>query len=156
MKNLKILFVLLCCFCSSIINAQTTYKNVTIDRDRDNNTYIVVRNDNSCSADIRMQYKIGSKDAEWREFTSWENRLEFTQNPTNTIPANTTVRFMVFSKIYALKLTYVHLNIGEVIKECIDAMHKMLFFNVVECVKTKVTGNIKEKPHMVGKPVINI
>lgn len=120
MKNFKIFFVLLSFMCCPIINAQTTYRRVTIDRDRENNTYIVVRNDNSCSADIRMQYKIGSKDAEWREFTNWENRLEYTQNPSSTIPANTTVKFMVFSKIYALKLTYVHLNIGEAIREGID------------------------------------
>lgn len=125
MKNFKILFVLLCCLCCpSIIKAQTTYKNVTIDRDRDNNTYIVVRNDNSCSATIRMEYKIGSKDAEWREFTRWEDRVEWTENPSSTIPANTTIRFMVFSKIYALKLTYVHLSVGEYIDAFVDGWNK--------------------------------
>lgn len=121
MKTIKSFIILLLCACCSFANAQTTYKGVTIDRDPDNNTYIIVRNANSCSASIRMQYKIGSRDAEWREFINWEDRLEYTQDPSNTIPANTTVRFMVYSKIYALKLTYVHLNVGEVIKEGIDA-----------------------------------
>ena len=31
------------------------------------------------------------------------------------------IKFNVFDKIYALKLTYVHLEVGEVIKEGIDA-----------------------------------
>lgn len=124
MKSNKFILTIMLVLGCSFLSAQTTYKGVTIDRDSKNNEYIVVRNSNSCSATIQMQYKIGSKDAEWRDFTNWENRLEWTENPTNKIPANSTVTFMVFSKIYALKITYVHLNVGEIIGETIDAMYK--------------------------------
>ena len=127
MKSYKIFFTSLICLCCSLLNAQTTYKRVTIDRDHENNNVIVVRNDNSCAVEIAMEYKIGSRDAEWRSFDMWQTRQPI-RNPKdrekgNRIEANETVRFRVPSKIYALKLTYVHLNVGEYIEEWFDVLN---------------------------------
>ena len=121
MKTFKSLIILLFCTYCSIASAQTTYKRVTIDRDYYDNQVIVVRNDNSCAATIRMEYKVGSKEAEWKYFDQWDSGMPFDAHEGNTIKANSTVKFNVYSKIYALKLTYVHLEVGEVIKEGIDA-----------------------------------
>lgn len=90
------LFTLSLCFCV-ISNAQTTYKNVTIDRDRDNNTCVIVNNANDYPVLIGFEYKIGSRDAAWIVYPHAEE-----------IPAKAKIRYAyVGSKIYGLKLTYV-------------------------------------------------
>lgn len=125
MKSYKFIFTILFALCCTFVHAQTSYKNVTIDRDSKDNTVIVVRNNNACSVDIRMEYKVGSKDAEWRYFDMWQNSQNWDREPNqgNTIKANTTEKFFVGEKIYALKLTYVHWNAGEIFGECVDAMY---------------------------------
>lgn len=121
MKTFKSFITLLFCAYCCFANAQTTYKRVTIDRDHNNNQVIVVTNDNSCAATISMEYKVGSRDAEWKYFNNWELGEPREAHSGSTINAKSTVKFNVYDKIYALKLTYVHLEVGEVIREGIDA-----------------------------------
>lgn len=98
MKSFKLFFTILCCICCASISAQTTYKGVTIDRDRNDVKCIVVKNANSYPVKIKMDYKIISRDTEWKPFRYGE-MIE--------IPANEERRFWVESKIYGLNLNYV-------------------------------------------------
>lgn len=106
MKTFKfIITILSCMFCVSI-NAQTTYKGVTIDRDHQDNRCVVVKNANNYPVDIMFQYKIGSRNEAWRDFS--DNYVY--------IEANQTKVFSVGSKIYGLNLIYVDIlkpSIGE-------------------------------------------
>ena len=98
MKSFKFIFTILCCLCCAFSNAQSTYKGVTIDRDHNDVTCIVVTNSNSYPVKIKMDYKIISRDTEWRPFRYGE-MVE--------IPANEVRKFWVESKIYGLNLNYV-------------------------------------------------
>lgn len=91
------LLTLSLCFCV-ISNAQTTYKDVTIDRDRDETSCVIVSNANDYPVRIGFEYKIGSRDAAWIVYPHSEE-----------IPAKATkMKYAdVGSKIYGLKLTYV-------------------------------------------------
>ena len=68
LKSLKYLFAVIFCMYCVLISAQTTYKGVTIDRDRSDVTCIVVTNSNSYPVNIKMDYKIISRDTEWKPF----------------------------------------------------------------------------------------
>ena len=97
MKNFKYIVTFLCSISCATINAQTTYKGVTIDRDSQDNRCVVVKNANSYPVDVKFQYKIGSRDEAWRDFSYDYLYLE----------ANQTKVFSVGSKIYGLNLIYV-------------------------------------------------
>ena len=103
----------MCSMCCAIMIAQPpTYKGVTIDRDRDDNTCIVAKNSNSYPVEIRMQYKVGSRDTEWRDYSTGKVRIE----------ANSTKRFYVSSKIYGLNLIYVDILQPSVIGQVFEAL----------------------------------
>ncbi len=115
MKTSK-LFIILClsvCFCA-IVNAQSTYKGITIDRGNPDVDCIYVTNTNSYPCSISLEYKTGSKEASWRRFSVTEN-----------IPANVQRRKLgsVGSKIYGLKLTYVDILQPNVIEKFINVLN---------------------------------
>lgn len=109
MKSIKLFFTVLLGFCFTMVYAESSYKNVTIDRDKYDNTCFTAQNFNSYPVKIQVEYKIGSRDAEWRDYQG---------GAYIDIPANKTLKFPVGSKIFALKLTYVDIlkpTVGEVI-----------------------------------------
>lgn len=115
MKTSK-LFIILClsvCFCA-IVNAQSTYKGITIDRGNPDVDCIYVTNTNSYPCSISLEYKTGSKEAPWRTFSVTDN-----------IPANVQHRKLgsVGSKIYGLKLTYVDILQPNVIEKFINVLN---------------------------------
>lgn len=97
MKSIRYIFAVICCMSFMLINAQTTYKGVTIDRDRNDVTCVVITNSNSYPVDIKFQYKIGSKTEAWRDFSYDYLYLE----------AHEKKIVSVGSKIYGLNLIYV-------------------------------------------------
>ena len=97
LKSLKYLFAVICCMYCVLISAQTTYKGVTIDRDRSDVTCVVISNSNSYPVDIKFQYKIGSKTEAWRDFSYDYLYLEAHEKKTVSVG----------SKIYGLNLIYV-------------------------------------------------
>lgn len=113
MKSFKFIFTVLCCMCCIFLNAQTTYKGVTIDRDRSDVTCIVVTNSNSYPVNIKMDYKIISRDTEWKPFRYGE---------MVQIPANETMKFWAESKIYGLNLNYVDILKPSVVGQIFEAM----------------------------------
>ncbi len=113
MKSFKFIFTVLCCMCCIFLNAQTTYKGVTIDRDRKDVTCIVVTNSNSYPVNIKMDYKIISRDTEWKPFRYGE---------MVQIPANETMRFWAESKIYGLNLNYVDILKPSAIGQFFEAL----------------------------------
>lgn len=98
------------CFCT-LINAQTTYKGVTIDRDHYDNTSIRVTNSNNYPVQIRLEYKVGSKDAEWRTYIV-DHKLNAHYEG---------ILGSVGSKIYGLKLTYVDIEKPSVVEGVLNA-----------------------------------
>ena len=110
MKSYKILLAIMCSLCCSLVSAQTTYKNVTVDRDRSDVKSFNIINGNNCPVDVRVQYKVGSREAEWKSYFV-----------DGQIGANETRLCPVGSKIYALKITYVHVDCRDQIREGIDA-----------------------------------
>lgn len=109
MKRFLFLFTLLFCVCSSYMYAQSTYKGVTITRDEDDKTVIIVINSNNNPVNVKLKYIAGHPEEPWRDFTVPEK-----------IPANTTRRYSVSSKIYALDLTYVDILHENVVKGVIQ------------------------------------
>lgn len=97
MKTFKFLVIFLSCICSTFVNAQTTYKGVTIDRDRSDVTCVIITNANSYPVDIKFQYKIGNKAEAWRDFSHDYLYLD----------AHEKKIISVGSKIYGLNLIYV-------------------------------------------------
>lgn len=120
MKSVKIFFSVLFTLCCMLTNAQTTYKGVTIDRDKKDNTCVVVTNANNYPVKIKFEYKIGSRDTEW---------VPFRYGDLIEIPANEERKYWAPSKIYGLNLSYVDIihNIGQQILEAGAA-----FFSGVE------------------------
>ena len=112
MKSLKFIFTIFCCICCTFLSAQTTYKGVTIDRDYQDNKCVVVKNSNSYPVEIRFQYKVGSRDTEWRDFTT----------STIHIEANSTERYYVNSKIYGLNLIYVDILQPSFLKQVVESL----------------------------------
>ena len=111
MKSCKLIITMLCCLYCSFMNAQTTYKGVTIDRSHQDNRVIVVKNANNYPVNIKMQYKIGSRETDWIDFSHSYTRIE----------ANATKEYSVGSKIYGLNLIYVDIlqegaRVGEFFK----------------------------------------
>lgn len=109
MKSFKFIFTVLFAFSCLFVNAQSTYKGVTIDRDRYDNTVFNAYNSNNYPVKIQVEYKIGSRDSEWRSFRNGDY-VE--------IPANSTKTYRLGNKIYALNLTYVDIlkpGVGEYI-----------------------------------------
>ena len=108
--------ILFCLFCS-FVNAQTDYKGVYLDRDRDNVKVAIVKNTNKYPVKVKFQYKIGSRDTEWityiNQHGSWyDDYIE--------IEPNKVMRCSVGSKIYGLNLIYVDIlqpSVGEQILE---------------------------------------
>jgi hypothetical protein len=98
MKSYKFIFTILFAFTCLFVNAQSTYKGVTIDRDSHDNTVFNAYNSNSYPVKIQIEYKIGSRDAEWRSFRNGDY-VE--------LPAHSSEKYRIGSKIYALNLTYV-------------------------------------------------
>lgn len=105
------LLTLSLCFCV-ISNAQTTYKNVTIDRDRDETSCVIVNNANDYPVQIHFQYKVGSQDAPWQDYPYGD---EF--------PPRTKERYAcVGEKIYGLKLTYVDILQPSTLEKIMDGV----------------------------------
>lgn len=121
MKSLKYFFAILCCSCSSYIIAQTTYKDVTIDRDHHDNTVVNVINYNKYPVKVKFQYIAGSKTASWVSYTE---RVGSYENNYTEVNAKETKQLYIGSKIYGLRLTYVDIlqpSVGEKILEGVDA-----------------------------------
>ena len=113
MKSFKFIITIICCVYCAFLSAQTTYKGVTIDRDRSDVTCIVVTNSNSYPVNIKMDYKIISKDTEWKPFRYGE---------MVQIPANETRRFWAESKIYGLNLNYVDILKPSVVGQIFEVL----------------------------------
>lgn len=114
MKTYKLFSVLLLSICCCVtINAQTTYKGITIDRGNPDVDCIYVDNSNSYPCSISLQYKVGSKEAAWKKFSIYDN-----------IPPNVQHHKIgsVGSKIYGLKLTYVDILQPNVIEKVINVI----------------------------------
>ena len=61
--------VLLSVVCAYHVCAQTTYKGITLDRGKDDETNcIYVYNENSDSCLVIVQYKIGNRDTNWIDY----------------------------------------------------------------------------------------
>lgn len=116
MKKYKyILAILLSSYFCIATYAQTTYKNVTIDRKSDDVKKVIVRNDNPHPCLLNFEYKIGSKESSWRDYRADFNNFEYV-----TIPAKKTIELSIYSKIYALKIVYVDIQ-KPTLGEYIDA-----------------------------------
>ena len=113
MKSFKLFITILCCICCASLSAQTTYKGVTIDRDRSDVKCIVVTNSNSYPVKIKMDYKIINRDTEW---------IPFRYGDLIEIPANEVRKFWVESKIYGLNLNYVDILKPSVLEQVVDAL----------------------------------
>lgn len=113
MKSFKFIFTIFFSMFCVLINAQTTYKGVTIDRDRNDVKCIVVTNSNNYPVNIKMDYKIISRDTEWKPFRYGE---------LVHIPANETMRFWAESKIYGLNLNYVDILQPSVFEQVVKAI----------------------------------
>lgn len=113
MKSFKFIFTVLFSMFCVLINAQSTYKGVTIDRDRNDVKCIVVTNSNNYPVNIKMDYKIISRDTEWKPFRYGE---------LVHIPANETMRFWAESKIYGLNLNYVDILQPSVFEQVVKAI----------------------------------
>lgn len=113
MKSLKFIFTIFSSMFCVLLNAQTTYKGVTIDRDRNDVKCIVVTNSNNYPVNIKMDYKIISRDTEWKPFRYGE---------MVHIPKNETMKFWVESKIYGLNLNYVDILQPSVLEQVVKAI----------------------------------
>ncbi len=111
MKTYKLFSIFLLCICfSTTINAQTTYKGIIIDRNKDDVKCIDIENTNKYPCYIVIQYKTGSKEAPWRDLLI-----------DKPIPPKTKMKpISVHSKIYGLKITYVDIDqpgiVGKIFK----------------------------------------
>lgn len=114
MKSFKFIFSSLFCLCCMFLNAQTDYKGVYLDRDKEDVTQAVVTNTNDYPVEILFQYKVGSRDTEWRNYSYEYIRIE----------AHKKQKFSVASKIYGLNLIYVDIlkpSVGEQILDAVGA-----------------------------------
>ena len=113
MRTYKLSLILLISisFCT-IINAQTSYKGITIDRNKDDVSCIDVKNSNSHPCYIEVEYKIGSKEGRWLSLA--------VRNP---IPPNSNYTLdCVGSKIYGLKITYVEIQRPDVFQNLMKGL----------------------------------
>ena len=117
MKSSKFFFTILCCLCFTFINAQTTYKGVTIDRDKSDNTRITIRNANDAAVKVKLQYKVGSRETSWIDYGGY---IRVEKYSTETV--------RVGSKIYGLNLIYVDIlnqeKVGEFFQELFGGEQK--------------------------------
>jgi hypothetical protein len=104
MKNIRLIFTILCILCCSVLTAQTTYKGVTIDRDKSDNTCITVKNSNKAPVKVKLQYKIGSRETNW---------IDYGGGGYIRVEGYDTRTLSVGSKIYGLNLIYVDILNGE-------------------------------------------
>lgn len=102
MKSIKLFLTTLCCMCFINISAQTTYKGVTIDRDKTDNTCITIQNVNDAPVKVKLKYKIGSRETAWIDYGGY---IEVEKYSTKKVS--------VGSKIYGLNLTYVDILYGK-------------------------------------------
>ena len=113
MKKFKLILVILLSNCFYVATyAQCEYKGITIERGSNVNT-VIVYNSNPYPCKFNFEYKIGSKESSWRDY-----RANFTNFEYVEIPAKGERKLDLGSKIYALKLTYVHIekpSVGEYI-----------------------------------------
>lgn len=128
MKSIRYFFTVICCMSFGLMNAQTTYKGVTIDRDRNDVTCVVITNSNCYPVDIKFQYKIGSKTEAWRDFSYDYLFLE----------AHEKKILSVGSKIFGLNLIYVDIlkpSVGDQI---------LNFFSVSNSSNSSNTGSYND------------
>lgn len=136
MKSIKFIITILCCLCCSLLSAQTTYKNVTIDRDRKNVNQVVVTNENNYPVQVKFRYMVGSKNAEWKEYIDYNGSYA---NDYIEVDAKRSKTINLGNKIYGLNLTYVDIlqpSVGEKILEGVG-----LFMSGVEEGKRQNTNN---------------
>lgn len=97
-KFFSISILMLGLFFCLTAHGQSSYKGITIDRNKRDVTCIDVENSNAYPCQIRIQYKTGSKEAPWQDF-----------HVKDLIPANASRYTLgsVYSKIYGLRITYV-------------------------------------------------
>ena len=105
MKKFKCIciFMLSVCFCT-LINAQTEYKKVTIDRDINSVYCVRIKNANAYPVKINFQYqiKINGQTSGWIDFSSDSDPVFFGPHCNEIIRLGD-----LDTRIVGLKLTYV-------------------------------------------------
>lgn len=110
---------LICLFLCGMLNAQTTYKGVTLDRDKSDVKKFTLYNTNDYPVHVRVRYKIGSKESNWIDYDNGNDDIE--------VPARGEAVRCVGSKIYGLKLYFVDIlqpSVGERIITGLGAIGK--------------------------------
>ena len=97
----------------SAVNAQSYYKGIRIDRNERDVKSFDIRNDNNYPCQVEIQYKVGSREAAWRNFSF-----------NDLIPAGYEGTIPVGSKIYALRITYVDIIQPSLLEKAIQGFDK--------------------------------
>lgn len=97
----------------SAVNAQSYYKGILIDRNERDARCFDIRNENNYPCQVKIQYKVGSREAAWRDFSF-----------NDLIPAGYEETIPVGSRIYALRITYVDIIQPSLLEKAIQGFDK--------------------------------
>ncbi len=97
----------------SAVNAKSSYKGIVIDRNERDARCFDIRNENNYPCQVEIQYKVGSREAEWRNFSF-----------NDLIPAGYEGTIPVGNRIYALRITYVDIIQPSLLEKAIQGFDK--------------------------------